>query len=319
VKTLAILLIALAAALPARAEIAVPAKPAPRLVGTVTIKGEIVRLGDIFENTGAKAETAIAYAPAPGRRATLDADWLAETARRNDLAWQPRSPADHVVVERASQKIGADAILAQLGTALRDYSGDAEMKVDLDDRAAEMYVAIDAAPTLAIRNLRINEVTGRFTAAVLAPADRPTAELAISGRAVRVAEVPVLAHRVGRGDVIGQADLVMAKVAVSQIGRDTLTAAKDIIGLEPTRPLMPGMPIRSQDVRAQVLVPKNSLVTIVLRRAGMELTVQGKALDEGSRGDTVRVMNTKSQRLLEAQVDGPGIVVLTPSRAAALN
>jgi flagella basal body P-ring formation protein FlgA len=319
VKTLAILLIALAAALPARAEVAVPAHPAPRLVGAVTVKGEIVRLGDIFENTGAKADTAIAYSPAPGRRATLDADWLAETARRNDLAWQPRSPADRVVVERASQKIGADAILAQLGTALRDYSGDGELKVELDDRAAEMYVAIDAAPTLAIRNLRINEVTGRFTAAVLAPADRPTAELAITGRAMRVAEVPVLAHRIGRGDVIGQADLVMAKVPVNQIARDTLTDAKDIIGLEPTRPLMPGTPIRSHDVRAQVLVPKNSLVTIVLRRAGMELTVQGKALDEGSKGDTVRVMNTKSQRLLEAQVDGPGVVVLTPSRATAIN
>jgi flagella basal body P-ring formation protein FlgA len=319
VKTLAILLIALAAALPARAEVAVPAKPVPRLVGTVMIKGDIVRLGDIFENTGAKADTAIAYAPAPGHRATLDADWLAETARRNDLAWRPQSPSDHVMVERASQKIGADAILAQLNTALRDYSGDAEMKIDLDDRAAEIYVGIDAAPTLAIRNLRINEVTGRFTASVLAPADRPTAELAISGRAVRVTEVPVLAHRIGRGDVINQADLAMAKVPVSQVGRDTLTDAKDIIGLEPTRPLMPGTPIRSQDVRAPVLVPKNSLVTIVLRRAGMELTVQGKALDEGSRGDTVRVMNTKSQRLLEAQVDGPGIVVLTPSRAAAIN
>jgi flagella basal body P-ring formation protein FlgA len=319
VKKLAILLIALVAALPARAEVAVPANPAPRLVGTVTVKGEIVRLGDIFENTGAKADTAIAYAPAPGRRATLDADWLAETARRNDLAWQPRSPADRVVVERASQKIGADAILAELGAALRDHSGDGELKIELDDRATEIHVAVDAAPTLAIRNLRINEVTGRFTAAVLAPADRPTVELAIAGRAVRVAEVPVLAHRTGRGDVIGQGDLVTAKVAVNLIGRDTLTDAKDIIGLEPTRPLMPGMPIRSQDVRPPVLVAKNSLVTIVLRRAGMELTVQGKALDEGGKGDMVRVMNTKSQRVLEAQVDGPGTVVLAPSRATAVN
>lgn len=319
-RKLAILLIALAAALPARAETAaVPAKPAPRLVGTVVVKGEIVRLGDIFDNTGAKGDTAIAYAPAPGRRATLDADWLAETARRNDLAWTPHSPADRVVVERASQKIGADAILAELAAALRDYSGEGELKIELDDRATEIHVAVDAAPTLSVRNLRINEVTGRFTAAVLAPADRPTVELAIAGRAVRVAEVPVLSHRIGRGDVIGQGDLVTAKVAVNLIGRDTLTDAKDIIGLEPTRPLMPGLPIRSQDVRPPVLVAKNSLVTIVLRRAGMELTVQGKALDEGGRGDTVRVVNTKSQRVLEAQVDGPGTVVLAPSRATAVN
>jgi len=319
VKKLAILLIALVAALPAQAEVAAPINPVPRLVGTVTVKGEIVRLGDIFENTGAKADTAIAYAPAPGRRATLDADWLAETARRNDLAWQPHSPADRVVVERASQKIAADAILAELSATLRDYSGDGELKIELDDRSPEIHVAVDAAPTLAIRNLRINEATGRFTAAVLAPADRPTVELAIAGRAMRVTEVPVLAHRIGRGEVIRQGDIVLAKVAVNLIGRDTLTDAKDIVGLEPTRQLAAGAPIRAQDVRPQVLVPKNSLVTIVLRQAGMELTVQGKALDEGGKGDVVKVMNTKSQRVLEAQVDGPGIVVLAPSRAAAVN
>ena len=192
----------------------------------VTVTGEIVRLGDIFENTGAKAETAIAYAPPPGRRATLDANWLAETARQNDLAWKPRTPADQVTVVRASQKIGTDAIMAELTSALRNYSGDGEIKIDLDDRTPEIDVAVDAAPTLAIRNLRINEATGRFTAAVLAPADRPTVELPITGRALRVTEVPVLAHRLDRGDVIRLGDVVMAKVAMNQVGRDTMTDAK---------------------------------------------------------------------------------------------
>jgi flagella basal body P-ring formation protein FlgA len=319
VKTLAILLIALVAALPARAGATGPDNAPPRLVGSVTVSGEVVRLGDIFENTGAKADTAIAYAPAPGRHATLDANWLAETARRNDLAWQPRTPADQVIVERASRKIGAEAIMAELTATLRDYSGDSELKIELDDRSPEIHVAVDAPPTLAIRNLRINELTGRFTGAVLAPADRPTVELPIAGRALRLTEVPVLAHRIGRGDVIRQGDVTLAKVAANLIGRDTLTDAKDFVGLEATRQLAAGAPLRAIDVRPQVLVAKNSLVTIVLRAGGMELTVQGKALEEGGRGDVVKVMNTKSKRVLEAQVDGPSTVVLAPSGASALN
>jgi flagella basal body P-ring formation protein FlgA len=319
VKKLAILLIALAAALPAAAGAAGLDHAPPRLVGTVTVSGDIVHLGDIFENTGAKAATPIAYAPAPGRRAVLDANWLAETARRNDLAWTPRTPADQVTVERASQKIGAGAVMAELTALLRDYSGDDEMKIELDDRTPEIQVAIDAPPTIAIRNLRINELTGRFTASVLAPADRPTVELAIAGRALRVVEVPVTAHRLSRGDVIRQGDVTMAKVAANLVGRDTVGDVKDLLGLEATRLLAAGAPIRQQDVRPQVLVPRNSLVTIVLRRAGMELTVQGKALEEGGRGDVVKVMNTKSKRVIEAQVDGPGTVVLAPAGAAAIN
>lgn len=318
-KKLVFFLIALAAALPARAGTASLEGAPPRLVGTVTVTGEIVRLGDIFENTGPKAETPIAYAPAPGRRATLDANWLAETARQNDLTWKPRTPAEQVTVVRASQTIGADAILAELTGALRNYSGDNELKIDLDNRTPMLHVALDAAPTLSIRNLRINEATGRFTAAVMAPADRPTVELPITGRAVRVTEVPVLTRRFDRGDVIRLGDVVTAKVAMNLVGRDTMTDAKEMIGLEATHPLAAGTPIRNQDVRPQVLVPRNSLVTIVLHQGGMELSVQGKALDEGGRGDVVRVMNTKSKRVLEGQVDGPGTVVLAPSGAAALN
>jgi flagella basal body P-ring formation protein FlgA len=319
VRKIAILLIALAAALPAQAAGTGVENALPRLVGSVTITGDILRLGDIFENIGDKADTAIAYAPAPGRRATLDASWLAETARRNDLAWKPRTPADQVTVERASQKIGADAIQAELGAALGNYGGDGELRIELDDRVQEMHIPVDAAPTLAIRNLRINELTGRFSVAVLAPADRPTVEMPLTGRAVRVTEVPVLAHRLNRGDVIQPSDVTLAKVAANQIGRDTMTDAKALIGLEATRLLAAGAPVRVQDVRPQVLVPKNSMVTIVLRAGGMELSVQGKALDEGGRGDVVKVMNTKSKRVLEAQVSGAGTVVVAPTGAAALN
>ncbi|HEX7005734.1 MAG TPA: flagellar basal body P-ring formation chaperone FlgA [Alphaproteobacteria bacterium] len=318
-RIILVLLLAVLGALPARAAGTGIDSAPPRLVHSVTITGDILRLGDIFQNVGDKADKAIAYAPAPGRRATLDAYWLAETARRNGLDWEPRSPSVRVTVERASQTIGADAIEAELRAALSNYGGVGELRIELDDRVQELHIPADAPPTLAIRNLRINEQTGRFGAAVLAPADRPTVEMAVTGRAVRVTEVPVPAHHLSRGDVIQPSDLTLAKVPVNEIGRDTLTDPKAIVGLEATRHLGAGEPIRARDVRPEVLVRKNSLVTIVLRSGGMELTVQGKALDEGARDGVVKVMNTKSKRVLEARVDGPGTVVVAPPGALALN
>jgi flagella basal body P-ring formation protein FlgA len=51
----------------------------------------------------------------------------------------------------------------------------------------------------------------------------------------------------------------------------------------------------------------------------MSLSAQGKALQDGTQGETVRVMNTQSNRMVEGIVDGPGSVVIrTPEKLAAV-
>ena len=68
-----------------------PAKPGARpeahqddkvvLQDSVVVQSKLVRLGDLFSNTGAKAGITVAYAPAPGKRALFDARWLSRVAR----------------------------------------------------------------------------------------------------------------------------------------------------------------------------------------------------------------------------------------------
>ncbi len=65
-------------------------------------------------------------------------------------------------------------------------------------------------------------------------------------------------------------------------------------------------------------VAKNSLVTVHLVTANMTLTVQGRAMEDGSMGEAIRVMNTKSNSVITAVVRGPGEVeVVTASLASA--
>jgi flagella basal body P-ring formation protein FlgA len=49
----------------------------------------------------------------------------------------------------------------------------------------------------------------------------------------------------------------------------------------------------------------------------MELSVQGRALEDGSQGDVVRVMNTKSNTVVSAVVVDSGVVVVMPARITA--
>jgi flagella basal body P-ring formation protein FlgA len=87
--------------------------------------------------------------------------------------------------------------------------------------------------------------------------------------------------------------------------------------------------LRQTDLTKPEVVTRNDNVTITYQVPGVMLTVRGKALEGGSRGDTISVMNIQSKRSLQATIVGPGHVMVsattmvhvtpstTPSRLAA--
>ena len=76
------------------------------------------------------------------------------------------------------------------------------------------------------------------------------------------------------------------------------------------RGLCPEVPIQANSVQHPILVAKGSLVTNILKTPKMILTAQGKALDDGSDGDTVRISNSQSNNIIEAEVTGPARVAV---------
>jgi flagella basal body P-ring formation protein FlgA len=74
--------------------------------------------------------------------------------------------------------------------------------------------------------------------------------------------------------------------------------------------------VRVADIQAPVTVRKGELVTIVLETRSMRLTAQGKAAEDGAQGAPIRVSNTKSGRVIEAVVSGPGVVTVATAATA---
>ncbi|MBY5992926.1 flagellar basal body P-ring formation chaperone FlgA [Ferrimonas balearica] len=66
-----------------------------------------------------------------------------------------------------------------------------------------------------------------------------------------------------------------------------------------------GQPIRSNNI---CLVCSGDLVTIYARTGGIEIKTNGEARGSGAIGDTIRVQNTRSDRIIEARVVGLGAV-----------
>ena len=195
-----------------------PAKPEARpevhkndkvvLRESVVVKSKLVRLGDLFSNTGAKADITVAYAPAPGKRALFDARWLSRVARAYGLDWRPLGPQDQIMVERESQIITRAEIEDSIHAALISQGAERSMTVELSNRLLRLYVASGSLATVGVEDVAYEPRTRRFTAIVVAPARDPRAtRTRVTDRLVKITEVPVLNRRMLRNEVITKGDI----------------------------------------------------------------------------------------------------------------
>lgn len=287
---------------------------------SVSVKSKLVRLNDLFSGTGEKADIAVAYAPVPGKRAIFDSRWLYRVARAYGLNWRPLGLQDQIVVERESQMITREEIEDSIRVALIDRGADPNTKVELSNRMMRLYVASDVAASVGVEDVSYEPRTGRFTAILVAPAGDPGAtRTRVTGRLHRETDVPVPARRIQANEVITERDIKWVKVRQNRLPRGVIVDINELIGKSPKRWLRAGIPVRAANVQPPILVPKGSLVTIYLKVPRMMLTAQGKALENGSDGDVIRINNTQSNKVIEAKVTGVAKVAVLPPGKIVMN
>ena len=285
----------------------------------VRIESNVIRIGDIFLHTGNKADIAIGYAPIAGKRAIYDATWLYRIAKAYQLNWRPLSRHHKIIVERASRIISRDQIASELLTALSDHGVTGNLEIEFSNRAIRLYVPETDSGEIGFDGLNYNPRNNRFTGIVFAPANDPSAKrIRITGRLHITTEVPVPKRRILSSEIIKKNDVKWIKVRSRRLQTDIIVNLEDLIGKSPRRGLREGLPVRLSAVRRPVLVPKGSLVTIILAIPKMRLTAQGKALVAGSEGDVIRVKNTQSNTVIEAEVIGASRVAVRPAVSLAM-
>ena len=281
----------------------------------VLIQDNVVRLGDLFEGLDENARQPIGQAPAPGDRMVYDISRLAAVARSHDIDWRPRTWSDRVVIERTSQKIGQPAIEAALRSELQRRGISRKSEIEMTGRGLELVLPSGVPTTISVEQLDYDERSDSFTAVIAAPAASPTSRISVQGRLHKLVDVPVLARRFNVGEIIQKDDIDWISLRSDQVNRNTLTDANRLIGQEVRRGTSASQPMRGSDVRAPILVSKGSVVTIHLQTSKMQLTTKGRAMDDASMGDAVRIMNTQSKTVVEATVVGANTVQVMPTAA----
>ena len=123
-------------------------------------------------------------------------------------------------------------------------------------------------------------------------------------------EVDALVARypIPRGMMIQTDALEFVLRRYSQLNHGYYGSAKLLANMEAKRNIKAGQVLTPNLVKAQKLVLRGQHITIVAQNGGLNLRVKGKALMDGQQGQTIKVKNLSSKRLIYARVISAGIV-----------
>ncbi len=275
-----------------------------------TVERPIVRLSDLWD--GVAKDRDLGPAPAPGARILVEAPQLAAIARQFGVDWEPASPGDRAVVERAGQPLAREAVLAAVRGALAAAGAPGDADVEVSAFVAPIVPRGEGAEP-GISQLIYDAGTGQFTALVSVAAEgTEPVQSRVAGRIVPMQEMLVPIRAISAGDVVAAADLRIARVRVGSLGGEAVRSAGQAIGFAPRRPLAKGQPILLADLERPVLVRRGASVSMALAMPGLALTAEGIAMGPAALGERVRVLNPSSKMLVEAEVIGPGEVRVVP-------
>jgi flagella basal body P-ring formation protein FlgA len=124
-------------------------------------------------------------------------------------------------------------------------------------------------------------------------------------------EVLVAARYIARGDLLGPGDAELERRDLSRLRYGYLTDPAQLAGTLAKRAIREGMVVLPQAIETAPLVRRKDQVTILARGGGLEVQAHGIALQDGTKGERIRVRNLGSKREIEAVIIGAGIVEVT--------
>ena len=267
------------------------------------IKGDVITLGDIFYDLSRNEDRILGNAPNPDKDMVLNARTLLRIAIAMDLSWRPSSNADKITLRRAATIIEYDQIKEELYTSLYEEGIHGSYEINIPSQYHKIILPYEQPAKLAITRFNIDAKRKNFEATIVAPSiENPIQHFTIKGRIHPIITIPVLSMNLQHGSTIKSSDIEYIKIKEHEFSKDTIADAQKLIGMTARRMIIAERPIKHTDIIAPQLIKRGALVTLSLNSGVMNLTTQVKALENGARGDVIRVVNTLSNKTLHAMV-----------------
>jgi flagella basal body P-ring formation protein FlgA len=295
---------------------------APVLRASVTVSSDVVRIGDVVDNAGTAAQIAIYRAPDLGTTGSLPTAQVISALRAHQVIGVDTRDLREISVTRLARTLDAKDIESQVARALEHRGGlgdAANISLTFDRDVQDMRLEASNTGAMQPMSSRYDARSGRFDVSFEIGNDSgaPT-KLRFTGSAIETVDAAILARDVERNEVLKSSDVVIERRPKLAVGNDA--ASRDrAVGMQMRKALRAGAALRTADLAKPDLVQRDQSVTLIFQSGGLYLTIRGKALEGGTEGDVVSVLNLQSKRTVTGTVVGRGqvsISVATPSPLA---
>lgn len=230
----------------------------------------------------------------------------------------PAAAQEKLASLNGSRVIGEGEIAQRVAELVQQRNGGQPVEISFHGIGNEIEVPAQTPAVLQVQSFAFDARSGRFYAAMTTPGRSEAVRL--SGRAQPVETIPVLKSRIVPGETIARSDVEWMRVPTGRYGGGYVDSIGDLVGQTPRRPLAAGLPIRAADIGRPEAIAKNVLVTMIAQGPGMTITTTGRALEAGSIGDVIQVMNVQSKKVVQGTIVAPNQVqVITAPRVIAAN
>lgn len=285
-----------------------------------TVDGDQITLGDLFTGADAFSNVVVANAPAPGQKMYLSIRDIDLVAKANGFKWVKRINRSTITVKRAGVAVSKKDLMALLKDQIDLEKSGNDYALYLQGLNKPLYIPLSSNTSdIRVESINLDHRTGRFIAYVSLPESTTSAkQIEIRGKVEDLVTIPVLNHTMTPNEVITAADIVWLDVPARTITQNTVQSQDLLLTMEPRRPLRAKTAIRSSDIRRPIVVKKGSIVTLTVRIGNLQMSSQGRALDNAGKGDLVRVMNLDSHKTIEGIVTRAGRVEVLNRKSRAL-
>jgi flagella basal body P-ring formation protein FlgA len=116
-------------------------------------------------------------------------------------------------------------------------------------------------------------------------------------------DVAVAGRELPPRTLLTAADVRMERRSCDRVPAGALRNAREAIGKEVTRSLVPGEPLTAASVVPARAIRRGGVVTLLVEGQGFRIVARGIASEDGAVGDTIRVVNQSSRREMAGRVE----------------
>jgi len=122
------------------------------------------------------------------------------------------------------------------------------------------------------------------------------------------ANILVAARPLARGVPLTPTDITVSRQDLAAVAGNALTDASQAVGKRLRYPVATGAALNAGLLDLPPLVKRGQTVTIVSAGQGLEVRASGEALADGTSGETIRVRNLLTKKIIQATVLETGLV-----------